>query len=149
MNLRVLSLCFVALALSSPAFAAEEGEGALGYNGPRVQLTPIMAPYHTSSGVQYEVLTVRLRLPEGNERPGCWLIPIVHERMLMYLYDANLTRADFQGQRREVLRENLFKTVIDATDRSIYTELTLVDGNSDLISPATDPRSATLSTQCK
>ena len=148
MTIRILTMLFAILALS-PALRAAEDEGPIGYTGSRIQLTPIMAPYMTPAGPQYEVLTIRLRLPEGDERPGCWLIPIVHEKILMYLYDAKLKRADFQGQRRDVLVENLFKTVIDATDRSVYVALTLVDSNSDPISPETDPRSATLSTQCK
>lgn len=148
MIVRIFCTLFVLLALS-PASRAAEDEGPIGYTGSRIQLTPIMAPYMTPTGPQYEVLTVRLRLPEGDERTGCWLAPIVHEKLLIYLYDANLKRADFQGQRRDVLIENLFKAVIDATDRSVYTGLTLVDGNSDPITSATDPRSATLSTQCK
>ncbi len=143
-------LCSVlAPAVYAAESGGEEGEGAIGYGGPRVQLTPIMAPYQTSNGVQYEVLTVRLQLPEGEERPGCWMIPIVHEKILIYLYNANLTQADFRGQRREVLRKNLFDEIIRQTDRSLYTNLTLVDANSEPITPETDPRSATLTNQCK
>ena len=67
----------------------------------------------------------------------------------MCLIEANLTQADFQGQRREVLAKNLFDAVIRASDRSLYTGLTLVDGNSEPITPETDPRSATLTNQCK
>lgn len=142
------------VAAFSPVGQAAEDEGPIGYTGDRIQLTPIMAPYKTSTGLGYEVLTIRLRLPtsdsdQGDPRTGCWLIPIVHEKILMYLYDANLKQADFRGQRREVLAENLFKAVIRATDRGLYTGLTLVDGNSEPITPATDPRSATLTNQCK
>ena len=133
----------------SPALGAEDSEGAIGYTGYRIQLNPMMVPYKTPSGLRYEVLTVRLRLPEGNERPGCWMIPIIHEKILMYLYEANLTPADFQGQRREVLAKNMFDAVIRASDRSLYTGLTLVDDNSEPITPETGPRSATLTTQCK
>ena len=146
--MRTLITLFVFIALS-PALQAAEDEGAIGYTGPRIQLAPFLAPYVTPAGPQYEVLTIRLRLPEGVERPGCWLVPIVHEKILMYLYDAKLKRADFQGERREALRENIFKVVIKARDRSVYTNLTFVDSNSDPISQETDPRSATLSTQCK
>lgn len=133
----------------SPALSAAENEGGIGYTGYRIQMNPMMAPYMTSGGLRYEVLTVRLRLPEGNERSGCWMIPIIHEKILFYLYEANLTQADFQGQRREVLAKNLFDAVIRASDRSLYTGLTLVDGNSEPITPETDPRSATLTNQCK
>ena len=77
------------------------------------------------------------------------MIPIVHEKTLLHLYDANLTLADFNGQRREVLVKSLFDAVIRATDRSLYTGLTLVDGSSEPINPSTDPRSATLTSQCK
>ena len=31
------------------------------------------------------------------------MVPIVHEKILLHLYAANLTLADSQGQRREVL----------------------------------------------
>ncbi len=149
---RMMKQIFAAFLMAmafSPALGAEENEGGIGYTGYRIQLTPIMAPYMTPNGLRYEVLTVRLRLPEGSERPGCWMIPIVHEKILMYLYDANLTQADFQGQRRDVLTKNMFDAVIRASDRSLYTGLTLVDANSEPITPETDPRSATLSTQCR
>ena len=145
---RILAAFLIVIAFS-PALRAAESEGAIGYTGYRIQLTPIMAPYKTSSGIRYEVLNVRWRLPEGNERPGCWMFPIVHEKTLLHLYDANLTLEDFNGQRREVLVKSLFDSVIRATDRSLYTGLTLVDGSSEPMNPSTDPRSATLTSQCK
>ena len=150
---------FLMVIIVSPVLKAAESGGAVGYTGYRIQLMPMMAPYMTSKGLRYEVLTVRLRLPEPEariltgssdaERPGCWMIPIIHEKILMYLNEANLTQADFRGQRREDLRKNLFDAVIRASDRSLYVDLDLVDGNSEPIEMTNDPRSTALTKQCR
>lgn len=154
--LAALLLGFSAPAWSAAAPAAEEGP--VGYGGAKIQMLPMMAPYRTSQGVRYHVLTLRLVLapnPE-TERPACFMVPILHEKILMYLHKAKLQQADFSGQRLDVLRQKLLEVAIANTDRSYFTDVEFLDDQSML--PATgdaktatslDPRSATLSSQCK
>ena len=125
--------------------------------GVQVRLAPIMAPYRTPEGVRYQVVQVQIRLVGSiqgeslsekasvRQQAGCFMIPIVHEKLLMYLYRANLQEADFSGQRREVLEKKLLDVAIATTDRSTYAELILVDDNT----PVLDPKSKTMSAQCK
>src|SRR5690606_5148753 len=96
----------LAFLLASPATAAENT--GVGYGGVVVQMQPMMAPYDTPDGVRYEVLIVRIQFGINEyERPACFMLPYIHEKMLIYLSDARLTRADFSGQRRELLASNL------------------------------------------
>jgi hypothetical protein len=96
--------------------------------------------------VRYEVLTVRVVLDVGErERPACFSIPYVHEAMLTYLYHANLTPADLIGQRQEVLAKNLLEVAIKTTDRGFYSAVEIVNEGTQ----AMDPKSQTLSNQCK
>lgn len=127
--------------------AAPAGEGKVGYSDTQIQLGGMMAPTHSRSGVGYEVVTIRLKLAVGeNERAACWMAPIVAEKFLMYLHSANLTPDDFQGQKRELLVKNLFDVAVKTTDRSFYTGVVLVDETTPALE---DPRSKTLSSQCK
>ena len=123
--MKTLILCL--LVAVAPAFAAgKEKEAApVGYGGAKVQLQPIMTPYHTAgAGVRYEVLTLRVVIDTGpKERPACFAIPLIHDRIVAYLYGANLTAADFIGQRREVLAKNLFDVAINTTGQ--FAPLTL------------------------
>ena len=149
-------------ALAAPVHAAEHGggEGApVGYGGAKIQLMPIMAPYRAGKELRYQVLTLRLVLapnPE-TERPACFMIPILHEKILLYLHKAKLQQADFSGQRLDVLREKLLEVAIANTDRSYFTAVEFLDDQSMLPSPggskasatSLDPRSATLTSQCK
>jgi hypothetical protein len=126
---------------------------AIGYGGPRIQLHPIMTPYHTSKGTLYQPVTIRLIIPEaldgssGTElqRAACYAIPIVHEHLLFFLHRAQLTSLDFLGQRREVLANGLLKTVIEKVGPGLYAGLELVDDDT----PPLSPTSRTLSTQCR
>src|SRR4051812_24297423 len=69
-------------------------EGAVGYGGAKVQMSPFMVPYRASSGVRYEPVMVRLVLDSGpKERSACFSVPYVHDRFLAYFYKANLTSA--------------------------------------------------------
>src|SRR4051812_36055684 len=95
----------------APPPKKEAEGGKVGYGDVIIQMTPMMAPYRTSTGTRYELITVRLQLaPDtsgGNERGACFMVPIIHEKMLMYLHSAKLQLADFTGQRREVLEKAL------------------------------------------
>lgn len=147
-------------AKTAPKPKKEEG-GKVGYGIAIVQMSPMMAPYRTPAGVRYELLTVRISLgPNDSERPACCMIPIVHEKMLLYLNAAHLQATDFVGQRKEVLENALLDVAIKATDKSLYTKVKLVDANAPATAPgenvivgsddpALEPRSATLSAQCK
>lgn len=138
------------LALAAALLAAQPStaqQGGVGYGGAKVQLQPMMVPTRNSAGeVRYEVLTVRLVLDVGErERPACFSIPYVHEAMLLYLYHANLTPADLIGQRQEVLAKSLLDVAIKATDRGFYSAVEIVNEGTQ----AMDPKSQTLSNQCK
>jgi hypothetical protein len=131
--MRLIAL-FLALIAAAPALA---GEGApVGYGGKKVQLNPVMAPYHTSIGVRYEVLTLRITFDTGaRERPACFAVPLVHDRIIRWLYKANLTSADFAGQRRELLAKNLFDVAINTVGRGYYTALEIVDPEKEDLNP--------------
>ena len=144
--------------------AAPSSDTPVGYGGAIIQMHPIMAPYMVKEGVHYHVLTIRLVLapnPE-TERPACFMVPVLHEKILLYLNKANLQQADFSGQRLDVLRQKILEVAIANTDRSYFTDVQFLDDQSML--PATtigkdgqevkstttlDPRSATLSSQCR
>jgi hypothetical protein len=142
-----------------PAKPAEGGK--VGYGTVVIQMAPMMAPYRTPAGVRYELITVRISLgPEEFERAACFMIPVVHEKMLLYLHSAGLQAADFAGQRREVLETKLLEVAVKATDKSLFTKVILVDANAPPVEPGSnivvgasapplDPRSQTLSTQCR
>ena len=87
-----------------------------------------MVPYRTRRASDYEVLMVRLQVAPGpNERAACFMAPVVHEKILMYLHAANLQPVDFTGQRRDVLSKNLMDVAVKTTDRSFYSAVMLVD----------------------
>ena len=132
-----------------PRPGSAEAEGAIGYGGARVQLSPMMAPYRTPSGVTYQVVTLRLVLDVGiNERPACFMAPIVHEKILMYLNKAQLQPADLVGQRKEVFEKTLLNIATATTDRGYYSGVELVDDASKPLTEL-DTKSQTLSAQCK
>ncbi len=143
-TLRLLFLLAAALPVVSTVRAAEEQP--IGYGGAKVQLAPIMAPYGDGRTVRYQVVTVRMVLDVGlNERPACFMIPVVHEKILLYLYKNMPQPADLQGQRKDVFTKALLDVATETTDRGFYSGVELVDDTS----PPLDPKSQTLSTQCK
>ena len=150
--IRLIALAAISAGLAVPA-AAQKGkdvpEGAVGYGGAKVQMHPIMVPTRNSAGqVRFEVLTVRLVLDAGpKERPACFSVPIVQEKMLMYLYRAKLVPGDLIGQRREVLAKALLDVAIKSTAKGFYSGVELVEGTSQVAE--LDPKSQTLSNQCK
>lgn len=147
----LVALFASAIAIASPVHAQEgKSKGKpIGYGGPRVELQPFLVPTRTPDGrMMNEVLTVRLVLDAGEkQRQGCFMAPIVHERFLMYLYKANLTSADFVGQRRDVLMKNLLEVAIKATTKGYYSGVEAVDDSSPPLMQ--DPISLSMSKQCK
>ena len=126
--------------------AAEEKP--VGYGGAMVQLAPFMAPYRSGNRVLYHVVTLRLILDVGlNERPACFMAPVVHEKFLMYFYKNMLTPADVIGQRRDVTEKALLDLATATTDRGFYSGVKVVDEASPPL--MSDPKSQTLSTQCR
>ncbi len=153
----------LAAPISAPVLAAEHGgggeEGPVGYGGAKIQMMPIMAPYRVGKELRYQVLTLRLVLapnPE-TERPACFMVPILHEKILLYLHKAKLQQADFSGQRLDVLKEKLLEIAVSNTDKSYFTAVELLDdqsmlpsaGGSKASATSLDPRSSTLTSQCK
>lgn len=126
-----------------PAAAKDE---KVGYSDTLIQLKGMMVPYRTSGGSSYEVVSIRLQVAPGlNERAACFMAPIVHEKLLMYMHGAKLEAADFSGERRDVLMKNLLDVAIKTTDRSFYTAVQII--NPADAAPL-DPKSQTLSSQC-
>ncbi len=138
-------LILLTTSMACPVLAAEEEP--VGYGGAKVQLAPLMAPYRApGAGVRYQVVSVRLVLDVGlNERAACFMAPVIHEKFLMYFYKIMPKPEDFQGQRRDVMLEELLKVATAATTRGIYSGIEFVDETS----PPMDPKSQTLSTQCR
>jgi len=145
-------------------FAMPEGLAAatvgrtsgIGYDGPRIQLHPIMTPYRSSAGIRYEPLVIRLVLPsvdaEGlpttgspRQRATCFSIPYVHEALLMHVHGAGLRSEDFRGPRRELLAKNLLDAAVKKVGPGYFAALELADVDS----PPLTPTSQTLSTQCR
>ena len=56
---------------------------------------------------------------------------------------AKLTSADFFGERRKMLADNLFKVAVKAVGKGFYSEVQLVGPDAEEM----DPKSQTLSAQ--
>ena len=94
-------------------------------------------------------VTLRLVLDTGpKERPACFSVPIVHEKMLMYLYHANLTPPDLVGARRELLAKNLYAVAVKTVGKGFYSGVEMINIDDRGENPL-DPKSQTLSAQCK
>ena len=134
-------------AKKGPAPAKPKEDGKVGYGDVQIELSGMMVPYHTPSGTTYEPVTIRLQVAPGvTERPACLMVPIVHDKLLMYLHAAHLAQADFTGERRDVITKSLLDVAVKATDRGYYTGVSLVVPG-DEPQPLND-RSTTLSKQC-
>lgn len=124
----IISLC-VTLLFSVAPLHAEEKADAVGYGGAYVQLKPLMIPVVASNGaVSYDAMTLRLVLDAGErERVACFSAPIVHEKILMYLYGAKVSPADLVGKRKEVLEKALLDVAIASTAKNYYSAVKIVD----------------------
>ena len=119
-------------------------------------MQPMMVPYHSPTGIRYMPLTIQMNVAGGSgdpslsekgdprEKQACFIIPILHERFLMYLFNANLEGDDFEGEKRDVLAKNLFDVAIATVGKGYYAGLELVPDDA----PPLDPKSETLSKQC-
>jgi len=148
------SLCIAVLlaaALLASTVAVKSAPAAdepVGYGGAMVQLAPLMAPYRSGNRVLYHVVTLRLILDVGvNERPACFMVPVVHEKFLLYFYKNMLSPADVVGQRRDVTEKALLDLATATTARGFYSGVKVVDESSPPL--MSDPKSQTLSTQCR
>jgi hypothetical protein len=124
----ILLFILMSLGLATPS-PAQEGDAAVGYGGPRVQMQNFMAPMVMPDGsVRFQVLTVRLILDAGEKRSAaCFSVPIVHERFLMFLYKAKLSPTDFIGQRKDILAKRLFDVALETTGKGYFTGVEIVD----------------------
>ena len=130
----------------APAEEEAPAGAAVGYGGSKVQMMPFMAPYRAAGSVRYEPLTVRIKLDPGpNERSACFSVPYVHDRMLEYLFEANLTADDFVGERRDTLAKSLFDVAVEKVGKGYYTGVEIVGPDAEDL----DCKSMTLSSQCK
>ncbi len=118
----------------TPNASAADSE-RVGYGTPiKIQLMPMMAPYKVGRNTRYEVVTLRLVLtpdPE-KERPACFMIPVLHEKILLWLHKANLQQADFSGQRKDVLREKILNVAIANTDKTYFAAVEFLDDQNML-----------------
>ena len=135
MTRSVLSIAALAagllLAAVPTAQSMAEEATPVGYGGSKVRLQPIMSPYRTPSGVQYQVITVQLVLDVGlNEKPACFMVPVVLEKFLMYLYKTQPQPEDLIGQRKDVFEKNLLDLATATTDRGYYAGVQVVDDAS-------------------
>ena len=171
MRTRLLSrsfFCLLVLCLAQlrgldfvpPAFAKKSEANkveSIVAGGPHLRLLPIMAPYHSSGGILYQPLMIEVEVTSGGsgdpkldtkgdlrEKQACFILPLVHEKILEYIFQANLTSADFSGEQKDVLEKNLFDTVIAFVGKGFYTRLTILSDDA----PPLDPKSETLSKQC-
>jgi hypothetical protein len=131
-------------ALPTPAAAQSRG---IGYDGARIQMKPLMVPVREKKGgVSYHPLVVRLMLSPGRyERPACFSVPYVHERVMMHLARTPLERADLVGPRREILARTILEIATQATAHGYYLAAEVVDDSS----PPLEPRSQVMSTMCR
>lgn len=124
---RRLAVVFGVCAMALPLHAQEKA--GVGYGGAYVQLKPIMAPVRGTDGrAHFDVLTLRLVLDVGErERPACFSAPIVHEKILLYLYGAGLTAPDLIGTRKDILAKKLLDVAIGATAKGYYSAVVIVE----------------------
>jgi hypothetical protein len=148
------SICVAVLLMSmllgstAAVKSAAAADQPVGYGGAMVQLAPLMAPYRSGNRVLYHVVTLRLILDVGvNERPACFMAPVVHEKFLQYFYKNMLSPSDVVGQRRDVTEKALLDVATAATARGFYSAVRVVDESSPPL--MSDPKSQTLSTQCR
>ncbi len=133
----ILAGVLLAASPTAPVFAAHSADEPIGYGGAKVRLAPFMAPYRTPSGVRYQVITLQLILDAGlNEKPACFMAPIIHEKFWMYLNSALLQPADLVGQRKEVLEKKLLDIAVATTDRGYYSGVQIVDESSLMVRDA-------------
>jgi len=118
----------------------------VGYGGAIVQMTPFVTPYRDRGHVHYKPLLIRLVLDAGpNGHAACFVVPMLHDRMLQYLYKANLTIDDFSDERSRDLAKALFDVAIETVGKGYYTDVQIVGPDT----PPLDGKSQTLSVQCR
>lgn len=117
----------------------------------------MMAPYYSSGGVRYQPLMIEVEVATASsgdpslsekgdmrEKQACFILPLVHEKILEWLFSAHLTSEDFSGEQRDVLEKHIFDAVTASFGKGFYTKLTLLNDDA----PPLDPKSETLSKQC-
>ncbi|MFL2769500.1 MAG: hypothetical protein ACJZ9F_00675 [Rhodospirillaceae bacterium] len=113
--------------------------------GRYIQLDPIMVPFQTGRGIRYQVINVRLIMGEkSTARYACFVAPIVHEKILFYVWQRGLATADFLGDRKNQLAAEILEFVEEETDERYYKNLELAGEFDEL-----DQDSEILSNYCK
>ena len=130
---------------AGPVLAQEDDLRPRAYVGRYIQLDPIMAPFQTSRGIRYEVVTVRLIIGENSTaRYACFVAPMLHEQIMFYLWERGLTTADFSDERKAGIAADILKFVEDMTDERYYEAVELAARDDEI-----DEDSQSLSNLCK
>tara|TARA_B110000438_G_scaffold272371_1_gene290998 strand:+ start:591 stop:812 length:222 start_codon:yes stop_codon:yes gene_type:complete len=73
-----------------------------------------MAPFQTTRGIRYEVVTVHLIIGENSTpRYTCFVVPMLHEEIMFWLCNSVFTTADFTDERKAGLAAEILKFVED------------------------------------
>lgn len=104
-----------------------------------------MAPFQTTRGIRYEVVTVRLIIGENStSRYACFVAPMLHKEIMFWLWDCGLTTADVTDETKAGLAAEILKFVEDKTDERYYDTVKLAGGYDEI-----DKDSQSLSNLCK
>ena len=99
---------------SLAVFTQEDDLRPRAYAGRYIQLDPIMAPFQTTRGIRYEVVTVHLIIGENSTpRYTCFVVPMLHEEIMFWLCNSVFTTADFTDERKAGLAAEILKFVED------------------------------------
>lgn len=99
---------------SVAVFTQEDDLRPRAYAGRYIQLDPIMAPFQTTRGIRYEVVTVHLIIGENSTpRYTCFVVPMLHEEIMFWLCNSVFTTADFTDERKAGLAAEILKFVED------------------------------------
>lgn len=141
----LLTILLATLFVVDGVQAQDEDLRPRAFVGRYIQLDPIMAPFSTSRGVRYEVITVRLVIGENSTaRYACFVAPQLHEKIMFFLWDRGLTTADFAEERRAGLAAEILEFVVNETDERYYDTVELAGGYDEI-----DEDSQSLSNLCK
>lgn len=145
---KIFAVTFSLLAASvlSPSVLAQEQDlRPRQYVGRYIQLDPIMAPFQTTRGIRYEVITVRLIIGENSTvHSACFVARRLHETIMFYLWDRGLTIADFSEERKDGIAAKILKFVTEETDPRYYAAVELAGGYDEI-----DEDFQSLSNLCK
>ena len=141
----MLLLPFAGCVIEPVAAQEDEDVRPRAYIGRYIQLDPIMVPFQTRRGIRYEVITVRLVIgANSTAHYACFVAPMLHEKVMFFLWDRGMTSQDFSEDKRSSLGTEILDFVKDETDERYYSAVELVGGYEEI-----DEDSEGLSDLCK